>query len=299
MSYTEACSISAATMPAIAFGRDGNGQTGIVEELVWTAPDVKFTPAQAKNEAYWETLVAAKKLIVIGKVKVESQDTEASFAEDADLGLRDLDTNAIRIKRYQLVVCACTHAELLGLDGFNGRLLERTKKGFVNARADEEGNVMGLLTSSLSFGLKTQSITGTPWSYTVIDATFADGKDDDKNPYEYKNGFPFGQISPVWRAEGKVTAVASDEGVLTFTVALTKGCSADPLTDALVGNFKLYDLSGTEIVITSVTEVGETGVYDFTATTAATSVQVGLNPAAAQNIGDSLYVSGLFNVVVS
>lgn len=287
---TEACSPSTDNL-SVAHGSASNGQVGIVEELIWTAEDFRFNSiAEVKDEATLNAGIAAGKVIVLGKVKPESKNTDATFAEDAELGEKELDTEAIRATGYQGKNCACTHAELVRMNGINGRIIERTKKGFAKLRYDTDGKIMGMLTSDFYVGLKTTPVAGTPIAYTPIDATFDDAEGDDAAPCEVKIGYSFKDLDKVNRAEGTVDTVAADGTNFTFNLTLTQGCSDEVVTGAAVANLKIEDSQGNDIPGLTAVEAGATGVYAINATTAEVN-RVRISVDGVQLIGEALFTS--------
>ncbi len=294
---TEACSVDTATLRVAHNGGGSNGQVGIVEELIWTAEDYRIdSTTAAKDKDTLNAGIEAGNVIVIGKVKPESKNTDAAFAEDAELNEKELDTEATRATGYQSKNCACTHAELLRMNGVNGRLIERTKKGFLKLRYDEDGKLMGMLTSEFIVGLKTTPVAGTPIAYTPFDATFSDGEGDDKAPAEVKVDYSFKDLDKVERLEGEIDTVASNGTNLTFNLTLTQGCSDVAGAGAVKADMKVYGDDGTEITTFTATESGSTGVYAIDVTTALTTVYIEIN--GIRKIGGVNFLSDAFKAAV-
>lgn len=295
--YTEACSPSTDTLRVAHNAGGSNGQAGIVEELIWTTEDFRIDSVTAAKDI--DTInegIAIGKVIVIGKVKPESLNTDATFAEDAELNEKELDTEATRSTGYQSKNCACTHAELLRMNGVNGRLIERTKKGFLKLRYDDEGKLMGMLTSEFYVGLKTTPVSGTPIAYTPFTATFSDGEGDDKAPAEVKVDWSYKDLDAVERAEGVIDTVASNGSSLTFNLTLTQGCSDAVISGAVKDNFTVSDIDGTDISTFTVSETGSTGVYAVDVTTDKTVVYIDID--SVQEISNVLYLSDTFKASV-
>lgn len=294
MGYTEACTTTGKTIN-VATKRDGRGQIGAPEELFWSKEDFAFdSVTAAKDQANWDAGVAAGNLIFIGRVKAEAANTDQTFFEDTGLGLKELDTEAIRSTVYILSECACTHAEISKMSGINGRLLTRSKKGFVDARQDDDGKVRGFLTNEFYVGLKEKAVDGAPRAFTRVTATFEDAEGDDQNPCELKIDFQFKDVDSITRGEFTFNTIGSNGTNLTFNLVAKQGCSDVALSGLVKDNMKVTNTSGVEITTFTISETGSTGVYAVDVTTALETVYIEIN--GIQNVSDVLYISKSYSV---
>ncbi len=285
MGYSTVCD-AVASGKIKGTGRSGKGQAGAEQELFWTPSDFSFTSkSSAVSISDWNTAVAAGNAIYLGVIEeFDANDTEATFYESANGNLRLKTAEAKRVRQYRLVECSCTHASLLSLDGQNGRLLIRTSRGYLKARIEDDGTVVGFKTNQFDVGLLTAATTESP-SFTPIDVTFATPIDDDKDVFEDSIDFEFSQVDQVFNASLSASSI-TQSGTLDFTLRINKDCSDVALSGVLESNLIVEDVNG-NVLSKTLTPSGDS--YDISVTTALSSAIVYFD--GVQNISSVLYTS--------
>lgn len=224
----------------------------------------------AKDKDNWDAAVAAGNLIYLGQCKFEDNSEEAQLFEDAALDISEETTAATKKIRAIQNVNSCVHAEIKKLSGRSGRIYIQTAKGFGIGRFAEDGAVPGRA-ASFAVSNRTVPTTDTPVEYTQVDITFTDNEGDEKNPCVFKTEFLFSEVDQVYPLTATVGNESSNGSTLTAEVTLRKTGTSNPLTGALVADFKAVDEDGNVLTIASVSEAGTTGVYTVNITTALTT----------------------------
>lgn len=290
MGYTEACASAAANTNIVATGGiDTKGITGYYKRVFWVAAGSSFASVTAmKDKANWDALVAAGNAIYLGQIKTEDQSAEATFFEDNALGIREKQTEATKVVRAVMAICACSHAELKKMEGKEGTIFFETSKNFGIGRLQEDGSIKGRAVSSIVVGQRSVPTTEQPVEYTTIDFTFSDNDGDEKNPAEVKLGFLFSEVDQVFPVDGVVSSVSSNGTTLSFTLKLTKDCSTDVLGGVVVGDLKAVDEDGNVLTVATATE-SPAGTYAVGITTALTLAYVSFNGIRDVASGGVLY----------
>lgn len=293
MAYTEACDPSSSSR-AFTLARDGKGQAGIKKKLMWTKSSLVVpTKDEAKSLTYWNTQVAAGNAVYVGEIEeLVSNNSAATFYESPNGNTRVKDVDSKRIYQFKLVECACTHAQLMAMDGANGRLFFETSLGYIQGKDSGDGAI-GQLTSQFEIDILTEAISGTPVAYSVIDVTMASPKDDDANPFDGSIDWTFETLDEVNFAEielvGAAVATATD---YSFTISIGNGCKDLSLANVLAGMLKGEDPAGNVLPVAS---VGANGVnaehYDVVLTTTSSLASVKISLDGIQTINSLLYAS--------
>lgn len=298
MAYTEACGTESAALNNVATGGISNKATGLgyFKELFYAKDDFSFSGVTAiKDQSNWDAGVASGDLIYLGSGKFEDQSVEQTFFEDADLSIKIKQTERIEGFRFILAICACSISELTKMEGSTGRLFIKTSNGYVIGKQMEDGTIKGRAFDNFTIST-TIPVNASPVRFTNLDITMSDYKGDLKGAFEGKIDFGFNDVDQVYGINHEITTVASDGTNLTFSTKLTQGCSDEVVTGALKANFKITDVNGTEITNFTSTEIGTTGVYDISVTTALTVVYIEM--AGIVNIGSVLYLSESYKAAV-
>ncbi len=272
--YTEACGDDATTLGIIAPGNvSKKGIIGYYEEAFWAADSFEFASIlAAKDQANWDAAVQAGNLVYLGKGKYSDQSTEAEFFEDAPLDIREETSPATKVVRSEGVYCSCTHAEIKKMDGRGGRVFFRSSNGYLVARMNDDGTIIGRPISSMAVANRTVPTNETPVEYTPIDFTFSDNKGDERNPAELKLDFLFSEVNSVFSAIAVVSGESSNGSTLSATLAITKDCGEEFLAGIVQGNLEAFDEDGNSLVIATWTE--NSSDYSIGITTALTLAYV-------------------------
>lgn len=293
--YTEACD-PASSSRAFTLKRDGKGQAGIKKKLMWTKSSLVVpTKDNAKSETYWNSQIALGNAVYVGEIEeLVSNNTAATFYESPNGNVRVKDVDSKRIYQFKLVECACTHANLLAMDGANGRLFFETSLGYIVGKDNGDG-VIGQLTSQFEIDIKSEAVAGTPVEYSIIDVTMASPKDDDANPFDGKIDWQFQDLDEVNAAELSANTVAATPTNFTFSLYVGNGCKDLALAGVLAADVKVVDTAGNTLVAT-VTPNGDR--YDVDATTTAQLPSVKVSFDGIRTIGGLLYASDEITVSV-
>lgn len=272
--YTEACGQDAATLGIIAPGDvTKKGIIGHYQEAFWSADGFSFgSILAAKDQANWDAAVLAGNLVYLGKGKYSDQSAEAQFFEDNALDIREETSPATKVVRSEGVYCSCTHAEIKKMDGRGGRIFFRSSNGFLVARMNDDGSIVGRPLTSMAVANRTVPTNEQPVEYTPIDFTMSDNKGDEKNPAELKLDFLFSEVDSVFSAIAVVTNESTNGVTLSAKLAITKDCGEEFLAGIVQGDLEAFDEDGNTLVIATWTE--NASDYDIEITTALTLVYV-------------------------
>jgi hypothetical protein len=284
--YTEACDNSTAFSNVATKGINESPTVGRVNEAFWASSDFKFTSiAAAKDQGNWDAAVASGNIIYLGEVEASDASAEREIFENKNLGIKYTTESATRVYNFISQNCACTHAELSKMSGRAGRLFVRTKLNYVIGRLTDAKEVIGQPIGELYVGYKQLVGSDNP-GYTPMEVTYSDPQGDDQNPCEFKTDWAFSEADQVDRAEGVASAVSTSGTVLSFSLALTKGCTDIALTGSVTANYKVVDANGANIATFTATDTA--GTVAFSVTTAETLVYVSLD--GIQTINTLLYI---------
>lgn len=292
--YTEACDPSSSSR-AFTLARDGKGQAGIKKKLMWTKSSLVVpTKAEAKSQAYWNTQIAAGNAVYVGEIEeLVSNNTAATFYESPNGNTRRKDVAAKRIFQFKLIECACTHANLMSMDGANGRLFFETDLGYIIGKNSGDGAI-GQLTSQFEIDIKSEAVSGTPVEYSIIDVTMASPKDDDANPFDAKIDWTFESLDEVNFADialvtGSAVATAT---TYSFTMSVGNGCKELALAGVIDTMLKGTDANGNVLPVASVAANGANAEhYDVVLTTTSLLTSANIALDGIQTINSLLYAS--------
>lgn len=271
--YVESCGTSSTDTSVIANGGINSVQDiGYFESLLWVSSSVSKTATEFKDIDTLNALVLSGDAVYLGKGKFEDTSTEASFFEDAQLGIKVVQTPKIKSFKFTLAACACTSAELEKLESKTGSLVIQTSNGTFIGR-ENSGSGKGMAVSSITVD-STMPVSDTPVEYTTIDITFSDHKGDRKNPFRIAVDYLFSEIDQVYSAEGTSSAVSNAGSSLQATLTVKKDCTTEALSGLVVADLKAVDVDGNVLTIATLTESGSTGVYAIAITTALTLAYV-------------------------
>lgn len=262
---------------------------GAHKRVFWAAADFEFASVlAAKDKDNWDAAVAAGNLVYLGQCKFEDQSAEAQFFEDQPLNIREETRAATKVLRAIQNVNACVHSEIRKLNGRSGKVYIQTGKSFAIGRLAEDGAVLG---RAASFSVSNRSVptTETPVEYTIVDITFTDNDGDENNPCVFKIDWLFSEVDQVYPLTATVGNESSNGTTLTAEITLKKTGTNDPLSDAVLADFKAVDEDGNALTIASVTESGSTGVYTVNITTALTTAYVSFNGIRDIDSAGTLY----------
>lgn len=267
----ESCSTSSTENSFVANGGIDKVQNiGYFKSLLWTSDAVAKTALELKDQATLDALVATGDAIFLGDGKFEDTSTEATFFEDAELGIKVEQTSKIKSVKFTLAACACTSAELEKMESKTGRMFIQTSTGLLVGRYDE-GKGKGFAVSSISVD-STIPVSDTPVEYTTLDITFSDHKGDRKNPLRIAIDYLFSEIDQVFAAEGESASTASNGTALSTDITVYKDCTTEKLSGLVLADFKAVDVDGNVLTIASAVETA--GVYAISITTALTKAYV-------------------------
>lgn len=254
--YTEACGDVAAEVGIIAPGDvTQKGIIGYYEEAFWSANSFEFASIiAAKDQANWDAAVQAGDLVYLGKGKYSDQSSEATFFEDQALDIREETAPATKVVRSEGVYCSCTHAELKKMDGRGGRIFYRSSNGYLVARMQDDGSIVGRPLTSMAVANRTVPTNEQPVEYTPIDFTMSDNKGDEANPAELKLNFLFSEVNSVYSAVATVSGESSNGSTLSATVRVTKDCGEEFLPGIAQGDLEAVDEDGNALTIATWTE---------------------------------------------
>jgi hypothetical protein len=287
-SYTDACGTTTATDSIITVGGiNKEGVTGALEGVVFTTDGFSFSSIDsAKLKSNWDAGVAAGSLFYIGKGKFANEGEEATYFEDADFGVRILQTKGTKVLEFRQVVCACSHAKLLELNGKTGRFFFQTKLGFVLGRLEEDRTVAGVQ-GQVQIEFRPYATSDNPVAETIMTITLSEPESDERNPAELTVDWVMADIDQIYAIEAEVAgganAPSSDGSTLTFRLDLTESCTDNAMTGLLQADFEVTDENGNALTIASVSENGSTGEYTFQVTTPLTTALVSTAGVITEN----------------
>lgn len=285
--YTEVSGAATNTNVVATGGINSKGIVGAYKRVFFAEDDQKFSSrAACKIQDNWDAGAVDGSLVYLGQCKFEDNSEEAQYYTDAALDINEETTAATKVLRSILQVNACVHAELRKMDGKSGRIYLQTTNGYLIARYEDDGEVVGR-PATISVSQRSVPTTDTPVEYTIIDITFTDNDGDENNPLEAKIDWLFSEVEQVYPVTGVISDESTSGTKLTFDVTLTKTGSNVPLSGAVVADFAAEDEDGTTIGIDSVTEDGTTGKYTVVLDTAETTAYFSFSER--REIGGSTY----------
>lgn len=294
-SYTDACGTNAATdTPIVNGGINAEGVTGALEGVVFTTSGFKFdTIALARLKTSWDAGVAAGTLTYIGKGAFANEGAEATFFENSDYNVRILQEKGTKVLEFRQVVCACTHAKLLELNGRTGRFFFQTKLGFILGRFDNDRAVQGI-EGQIQIEFRPYPTSDNPVAETIMTITVSEPESDERNPVELTGEFQFSDIDQVYGYEALVTNESTTGALLEADLFITEDCNDTGVTGLVTGDLVVTDENGNTLAHT-LTEVGN-GNYSIDITTALTTAIIntaGTNGVITQNsilyyLGDTI-----------
>jgi hypothetical protein len=292
--YTEACgSVDNNTSLIATRGINNKGQKGAWKGVFKANNNFKFDSiASMKLKDTWDSAVAAGNLTYIGIGKFDDQSAEATFFEDTALNFKVKQTDATKVLGFQLLVCDCTNAELLKLDGQSSGLFFQTASQYGIGRLNDDGKVSGLA-ADITVNLRSLATDDTPAEYSRLVFSFTDPKADEMNPCSAKLDFLFSEVDQVGRIGYKVSGVSNGGSALAFTLDIYEDCSTTKVAGFAAGDFKAVDKDGNTLAIASLSD--SSGTYTGSITTALTLAYIKLDGIKTVNsllwISDSIKVS--------
>ena len=286
--YTEACgSVDSNTSLIATRGINNKGQKGAWKGVFKANNGFKFDSIDSmKIQGTWDAAVAAGNLTYLGIGKFDDQSAEATFFEDTALNYKVKQTDATKVLGFQLLVCDCTNAELLKLDGQSSGLFFQTASQYGIGRLYDDGKVGGL-NADITVNLKSLATDDTPAEYSRLVFSFTEPKADELNPCSLKLDFLFSEVDQVGRIGYKVSAVSNGGSSLVFTLTIYEDCGTTKVTGFSSSDFVATDVNGNVLTISALVDTA--GVYAGAITTALTLAYIKIN--GIQEVNDLLWIS--------
>lgn len=266
-------------------GIDKKGLHGAYRGLIWTKESFSFSGnTTAKDIDQHNSAVQAGNLVPLGKGKFTDNSTDATFFEDAPLGIRIKQTDKIFALQFAIAVNACTEAEIQKMEGKTGRVFLVTDKSVIIGRKEDDGTVKGMELSSIDID-RQEPTDDTPVPYALITMTFKNRVSDLKNPFQALIDWDVDDIDQVFAVAPTVSNESSNGTTLSVDIALVDALGNTDITGAAQADFAAEDVDGNTLTISSVTVAGNVATVNIT--TALTQAYVSFN--GIRDIGSVLY----------
>lgn len=266
-------------------GIDKKGLHGAYRGLIWTKEAFSFTGnTTAKDIDQHNAAVLAGNLVPLGKGKFTDNSTDATFFEDAPLGIRIKQTDKIFALQFAIAVNACTEAEIQKMEGKTGRVFLVTDKSILIGRKEDDGTVKGMELSSIDID-RQEPTDDTPVPYALITMTFKNRVSDLKNPFQALIDWDVEDIDQVFAVAPTVSNESSNGVTLTAEIALVDALGNTNITGAAQADFAAEDVDGNSLTIASVSVTGNVATVNIT--TALTQAYVSFN--GIRSISSTLY----------
>lgn len=266
-------------------GIDKKGLHGAYRGLIWTKESFSFPGnVTAKDIDQHNSAVQAGSLVPLGKGKFTDNSTDATFFEDAPLGIRIKQTDKIFALQFAIAVNACTEAEIQKMEGKTGRVFLVTDKSILIGRKNDDGTVQGMELSSIDID-RQEPTDDTPVAYALITMTFKNRVSDLKNPFQGLIDWDVDDIDQVFAVAPTVSNESSNGSVLSVDIALVDALANTEITGAAQADFKAEDVDGNALSIASVSVSGN--VVTVNITTALTTAYVSFD--GIRSINSILY----------
>lgn len=271
-SYDESCGGSAGADSSVVTngGIANTGATGPLQAVVATDEDFSFaSTTAAKIKSNWDDAVFAGDLLYVGEGEFENSGEDEERFTNANLKIDILINKGTKTLTFTQVRCACTHKELLKLNGKTKRFFFFTSLDFIRGRIEDDGTVKGLL-GQVQFGKRDFATQDTPYDPTVMTITFDDFESDERNPWTATADFEASEIDKIDALDATFANISSDGSTLSADVTIQEDCDDSPFTGLTASDIQVLDENGNALTVASFTEVGSTGVYSLNVTTALT-----------------------------
>lgn len=272
-SYDESCAGggSAASSVVTNGGINSTGATGPLQGVVVTDPDFKFpSTLVAKQQSNWDAGTFAGDLLYIGSGEFENAGEDEERFTNANLNVDILINKGTKSLTFTQVRCACTHKELLKLNGQTKRFFFSTSLDFMRGRIEDNGEVKGLL-GQIQFGKRDFATQDTPYDPTVMTIVFSDFESDELNPWTAAVDFEPSELKTIDALSGVVSGVSTDGSTLSGQIEIQEDCDDSAFSGVLLAEIQAFDENGGALTIASFTETATPGLYDFGITTAETT----------------------------